>query len=105
MTTPLLTALYYPHSRIASERLVKSALLLWDQLEWLVPQPGFTVDTQLPPAVQAGLEMIGRQRVPTEQEKKLAHDEIMKLTEKRLPEWLLFDPREPGGSYYAYEDK
>lgn len=105
MATPLLTALYYPHSRIASERLVKSALLLWDQLEWLVPQPGYTVDSRLPKPVQAALEMIGQPRVPTDQEKRLAHAEIMKLTEKRLPEWLLFDPREPGRAYYAYEDK
>jgi hypothetical protein len=106
MATPLLTALYYPHSSIASERLVKSALLLWDQLEWLVPQSGFTAHSPLPSRpVQAALEMIGRQRVPTDQEKRLAHDEIMKLTEERLPEWLLFDPREPGGAYYAYEDK
>ena len=35
------TSLYYPHATIRSEAVIKNALLLWDNLEFIAPWEDF----------------------------------------------------------------
>jgi hypothetical protein len=35
----VLKALYYPHTDVTSPLILKNALLLWDSLETIVPDP------------------------------------------------------------------
>jgi len=106
MPLPALTGLYYPHSHVYDERVLKTALLLWDNLEWIVPRTNYAPDEEPPPRdVAEALGIIGKQHVVSEEAKRLAHAQIMRLANERLPEWLLFDVNDRKSSYVAYEDK
>lgn len=91
------SALYYPHTRIQNEELLKTALLLWDQLELIVPDPGYKGiyhDKRIAKAV----EMIGVAHFPTEAEKKQAHERIKDFCDERtgpLPEAFFYQSRKP----------
>jgi hypothetical protein len=78
------SALYYPHTSVENEDLVKTALLLWDQLEFIVPYAGFRVQYD-DPLVERAMELIGAPHIPSEDEKKQTHDHIKELVNRRLP--------------------
>jgi hypothetical protein len=42
------SALYYPHTSVDDEGIAKTALLLWDRLEFIVPWRGFLPDYENP---------------------------------------------------------
>lgn len=106
MPLPAHTGLCYPHSHVYDERVLKTALLLWDNLEWIVPRTNYAPDEEPPPRDAAeALGIIGKQHVVSEEAKRLAHAQIMRLANGRLPEWLLFDVNDRKSSYVAYEDK
>jgi hypothetical protein len=79
----MLSAVYYPHTTLhsdtlASERLLKRSLLLWDQLEFIVPDRDFRprYEDQL---IARAMELIGRNHYPSDEEKKQAHEQIEEL--------------------------
>lgn len=63
------SALYYPHTTVQSVDLVKSALLLWDRLEFISPWPTFRAQYNDPLVAQA-MELIGLARYPDDTEKR-----------------------------------
>jgi hypothetical protein len=78
------SALYYPHTHIASIGLIKTALLLWDRLEYIVPSPSF--HTHYPDRhVAEAMELIGRPHCPTRNEKQKAHRRLTDLVSGQLP--------------------
>lgn len=96
------TSLYYPHTRIRNENIVKQALFLWDQLEYISPTKGF-VNTHAEKWREAG-EMMIKPYVPSDDVKELAHDIIIKLANSDLPKWFLFNPTD-NNRYEIYPEK
>jgi hypothetical protein len=99
------SALYYPHTTIENEGLVKTALLLWDRLEFIVPWENFRphhADRQMARA----LELIGVPRCPDDNEKKEAHTRIKELIDGRLPPQFFLDHRRRSDEpYEVYPQK
>lgn len=79
----MLSALYFPHTSIGSKDILKNALLLWDQVETIVP----TRDQAFRPTRQTwsseskseirllheAEELVVRHRTPTQEERARAH--------------------------------
>jgi hypothetical protein len=64
------SALYYPHTQLhqeGSERLLKHALLLWDELEFIVPHPDYQLSHENPLFARA-MALIGRPHCPSDDE-------------------------------------
>jgi hypothetical protein len=75
-------ALYYPHTEIRSEVMLKNALLLWDSVETIVPQSyrrGLT--KQRTALLQEAHELIVQPRRPSSDEGQVAHEALKKLLE------------------------
>jgi hypothetical protein len=107
MEITMRSALYYPHTTPNSESLVKTALLLWDRLEFIVPSEHFRPhyrDRQIARA----MELIGAPRHPDEQEKREAHARIEELVSSELPAQFYLNRRrgdEEQDSYELYPQK
>lgn len=89
---PMRSALYYPHTRLGQDgsELLKRALLLWDDLEFIVPFPDYSA-TYKDRVVAEAVELIGRKHCPDEEEQQQAHDDIEELvTRPRLPEAFFY---------------
>lgn len=86
----MLSAVYYPHTTlhfdtVGSHRLLKRSLLLWDQLDFIVPSPRFVPEYK-DPTVSKAVELIGNNRYPSDEEKKRVHEQIEELvTRPKLP--------------------
>jgi len=78
------SALYYPHTHIQSEALLRTALLLWDNVAIVAPYPGFVPEYE-ERHFQEAFEIIGRCHYPTEQEKRNAHELIEDFATRPLP--------------------
>lgn len=87
-------AVYYPHTRIQSEGLVKTALLLWDQVECLVPRGSYIGDTGLNRTLQEAHDLIVRDHVPSEVEKQRVHRRMSSLLRDGIPQWMHCEPGE-----------
>lgn len=104
----LLSGLYYPHTQLstyepAAERLLKRALLLWDHLEFIVPEDRY--QTYYPDGnVSEAIEIIGKKHVPSAQEKQEAHERIEELLTRPglVPEAFLYRGSDP---YEIYPEK
>jgi hypothetical protein len=99
------SALYYPHTTVDNKNLVKSALLLWDQLESIVPWSHFRhvyEDSEIARA----MELIGVRHVPDEDEKRATHERLEELTRRKCPPEIYFRPRANGPEIYEmYPEK
>ena len=93
------SALYYPHVSVENESLVKTALLLWDRLEFIVPFRGFKPEYQNPLMARA-MELIGAPRVPNQEEQKETHSHIAHLVQQPLPPQFYFQERTNKNSEY-----
>lgn len=80
-------AVYYPHTQIRNEKFLKTALLLWDEVQFLSPSDQFSFEGANATEIEA-LEILCRPHVPTESEKTLVHRKIVDLLANPLPEWL-----------------
>lgn len=98
------SAIYYPHINIRNQSLIKSALLLWDQVEYIDPL-GNRRENSPDNSIQEALDLIAKPHIPTEEEKDLAHSEIMTLVNSGLPDWFLYDPNKDGREYDIYSIK
>jgi hypothetical protein len=94
----MFSALYYPHTGIQSPALMKQALLLWDQIEYIAPdryfrpyysstpKPGRDAHTPAQATqMQQAMELIGQPYVPTTEEKKAAHKTILGIAHDGIP--------------------
>ena len=84
------SAVYYPLTTVDNEHLIKSALLMWDKLEFIVPWSGFRPNYSNPLIARA-MELIGIARVPTEAEKREAHSHVEELVDRKLPPAFYYD--------------
>ncbi|MEO8051179.1 MAG: hypothetical protein ABI833_12255 [Acidobacteriota bacterium] len=84
----MFSAVYYPHTAIRDENFLKHGLLYWDEIEFVSPFHGYDVMPRYPETVIRELAKFTKPRVPTEEEKKRAHDQIMGLLEDGMPPWL-----------------
>jgi hypothetical protein len=93
------SALYYPHTEIRSKNLLKTSLLLWDRLEFIVPFDGYRprYDDR---EVSEAIELFGVQRTPTVQEKREVHTEIEDLVTRQLPQVFYYEE----GGRFSYSD-
>jgi hypothetical protein len=102
----MLTALYYPHTRIKNAGLIKNALLLWDRIEYISPN----LDWQPAPVANAphlnrAVDLIVRPYLPSAEEKRLAHEAILELANSNLPEWFFVDQVDESLQYDMYHEK
>lgn len=99
-----LTALYYPHIVVASEGLLKNALLLWDSVEVICPFgefPQMQGDAERLRAFQA----IARPLRPSDEEKRAAHEAIIELADSGLPDWFFPERVREDLRYTIYPEK
>ncbi len=95
------SALYYPHTEIKKESLLKTALLLWDEIHVIAPWKDYK------PAYPNSLhreafDVIGKCRVPTDEEKQEAHEMILDFATRPLPPAFSFKAA-PGAENEVYE--
>lgn len=98
------SALYYPFTGPEHESFLKSALFLWDTVDFIVPYDGFRPYGISRDAEEA-LEIIGRSYVPTEKDKKNAHAELKDICNGSLPSKLNFELERPDRAYDFYPEK
>jgi len=84
----MFSAVYYPHTAIRDENFLKHGLLYWDEIEFVSPFDGYDVLPRYPETVIRELAKFTKPRVPTPEEKKRAHDQIISLLDGDMPAWL-----------------
>ena len=98
------TSLYYPHTKIQTENLIKTALLLWDRVEYICPKY-FDPDPYEDKLMAEAAELITKKHIPSAEEKKETHNKVKRLLSKPLPDWFLFEPESPIQPYQIFHDK
>ena len=100
------TGLYFPHTTCNDEQILKSALFLFDQLEYIVPYKGY--EDQHPPknsSIRRALSIIGKPIVPTSIEKTKAKKEIETVCRSNITDNLNFKLKDEESSYLIFPDK
>lgn len=98
------SGLYYPHTSIANENVMKTALLLWDHIEHIIPWNGFKHNYSNPDMEEAA-EIIARPHLPSRKERERAHNQIEELATRGLPDAFYFQSWEMQGDYEIYPQK
>jgi hypothetical protein len=95
------SALYYPHTNVRNEGLIKTALLLWDRLEYIVPWPDFRARYPNRRLAKA-MDIIGAAHCPNDDEKQEMHLRLGQFLNRRLPPQLYFrrQRRNPDGPHF-----
>jgi hypothetical protein len=96
------SALYYPHTTVKNEHLIKTALLLWDRLEYIVPNPHFRPRYKRRDLARA-MELVGARHVPSGDEKQEVHNRLKEAVSRKLPPQFYFSSRFDRGSVEHYE--
>jgi hypothetical protein len=78
------SALYYPHTKLESQSLLKTSLLMWDHLEFIVPYPEYNTSYRNKD-IERAIELFGVQRCPSKTDKSKAHDIIEDFATRPLP--------------------
>jgi hypothetical protein len=91
------SALYFPKMGIESEAILKTALLLWDDISYIYPYKdnGYYG----PPELEEAHSLVTSRYVPTEADKATAHEAILDLATSDTPE-LFFRTDLPEASRY-----
>src|SRR5207249_3791492 len=82
-------ALYYPHTQIRSVSLLKNALLVWDEVQFISPYASFAFDDDFDRDFRESLELICRPHTPSDEEKKAVHQRVLRLLKNGLPDWII----------------
>lgn len=100
------TALYFPHTEVRSKNLIHTALLMWDQLETIVPWQSYRPQYADSDAAEA-MEIIGCPRTPSESEKRDVHKLVENLLDGDVPETFRYSPQsgERDDSYEMWPQK
>jgi hypothetical protein len=92
-------ALYFPHTKVQSEQLVRSSLLLWDTVECIVPDPRYKPGYPDKKIARA-MEIIGKLHCPDDSEKREAHQFVEEFATRPLPEAFYYEKLNGGGEDY-----
>jgi hypothetical protein len=95
------TALYFPHTEVRSRKIIQTALLLWDNLEYIVPYSSYRPSYKSLQIAEA-MEIMGVPRTPTDEEKGRLHAWVEDLIRGGAPETFRYSPRS-GTQDKAYE--
>jgi hypothetical protein len=88
------SALYYPHTTIRNHDLIRTGLLLWDRLEFIVPSDHYRPHYPSKRIAEA-MELIGVGHRPNDEEKRDAHQNLRQAVARKLPPQFYFDRRAP----------
>lgn len=90
-------ALYYPHTQIQSELLLKNALLLWDEIETIIPTKEWRPDpsTGVSRDFSEGVELVVRNRIPSNAERAAAHNVLSQMVDDRVFDKLILQNSKP----------
>jgi hypothetical protein len=99
------SALYYPHTEIRSETLMKTSLMLWDRVHVIVPfddyKPQYSSSE-----LQTCFDMIGRCHCPSSEEKKRTHELVEDFATRPLPDSFSYvSTTSPNEVYEVYPQK
>lgn len=102
------SAIYYPRTQVRSVPLMKSSLLLWDELHTIVPTPNYAVSYDSQIDLARAWELIGKSFAPSEAQKLRAHEAIeTTLTAGALPPnlYLVGEVDQPKDPYEVWPQK
>lgn len=101
------TAIYYPYTTLRrGADILKTALLLWDHLQFIVPDKRVSITQGIKNRdVQEAIELIGEQLVPDQESQEAAHVAIEDLATSQLPKDFLLNKRESEGGFLVYPGK
>jgi len=86
----MLVALYYPHTIIRSKNLIKTALLLWDSVECIVPEPDWHLEKPFKEqSYNEAIELIVRPHVPNSQQRSRAHADVNHFLQEQGSQFFL----------------
>ena len=85
----MLSALYYPHTTVRDEGLLRHALLVWDKVSFIVPWRGFLQQQDSPTMVRRTMELIGEEIEVEKPAKDAVFKALETLVSKPIPPWLL----------------
>lgn len=86
--TQTLSALYYPHTTVRDEGVLRHALLVWDRVSFIVPWRGFLQNQDAPPMVRQTMELIGEEVEVEKTAKDAVYKALAALVSKPIPPWL-----------------
>ncbi len=104
----MLSALYYPHTQIRDEKLLKSSLLLWDQVEYITPSPNWKHERFSDKIFNEAIDIITQPHMPTNDEKESVHKRVKSIVKNGIPDWFLLNSLSSktfGPSYPIYPQK
>lgn len=81
-------ALYYPHTALNDKALMKSCLLLWDQVEYISPSKDHKPQYD-DPELAAAAEVVARPYVVKDSDRAAVDAEILRLAKQPHPDWLI----------------
>lgn len=94
------SALYFPHTEVRNKNLLRTALMTWDNLEYICPKKDYQVEYS-DDAMARAVKAIGRVRVPTEQEQFEVHTRLEELLDSGVPETFKYSPiQQPSAPKY-----
>jgi hypothetical protein len=85
----VLSALYYPHTHIRNENLLKNALLLWDEVEYISPYKNFDFHAIQDRTFLQAMEIICVPHVPTRNEQNIVHSRLNEVLAAGVPDWMV----------------
>ena len=98
------SAFYYPFTRPEHQSFLKTALFLWDSVDFIVPYRGFCPRGKTEEEDEA-LEIVGKSYVPTEKDKQNVHHELNNLCNGSVSDKLAFELQRPDLAYDFYPQK
>jgi|ERR1019366_700463 hypothetical protein len=98
------SALYYPHTTIRNEIVLKRALLLWDSIEYIVPDRDYKAQYSSTLLAEAA-ELVAEPHVPSLDEQTEAHKQIEDFATSSLPDAFFFRSLGVQGDYEIYPQK
>jgi hypothetical protein len=102
----MLTALYYPHTTLRDPCLLKTALLLWDRLEFITPRPDYRLESyDGNKDVDEALEIVGAPLFPSWEQQQQAHAAIEDLATSPLSKEFLWEEADPTSQFLVYPQK
>lgn len=99
-----LSALYYPHITIENEGLLKNAMFLWDRIEVICPFGDFPFRPHAEDH-RAAFDLIAHPLQPSEEEMQNAHEAILEIAERPLPDWFFPERVKKEFHYHVYPGK
>lgn len=103
------SALYYPHTAIRDPKLIKTALLLWDDVTCIVPEPQWKPPTVFKQRIlNEAQALITRYHVPSPAQKRSAHNDVCEFLDEEGSRFLIANAlgsRFPNRYFSMYRDK